>query len=285
MLRLVIVLLLLAANGLMLAWQQGWMGGHSPGQQDREPDRLTRQVNPELLRVLPPQAASAAIAAAARASAEAASAASAPADGAASAPTAAPAAAASSAQAGGGAVVTGVVTQRAAQAAALPASTTLAATLACLELGPFALAELPGAEKALRAAAVPAGRWTVVKSERKGSYLIYMGRYADQEALARKLAQLQRLKVDAKPITNWPDLQPGLVLGRFEDKAAADGALSRLSSRGVRTAKVVTITPGVTLATLRIADVDSALRDQLAAAGQTLAGMASNPCTNESRKA
>jgi polygalacturonase len=275
MLRLVIVLLLLAANGLMLAWQQGWLGGNSPAQQDREPDRLKRQVNPEQLRVLPPQAASAAMAEAARASAASASAASAPADGAASAPAAAASAAAAAA---------GPVTVATAQAVAQPASTNVSGNLVCLELGPFALAELPGAEKALRAAAVPAGRWTVLKSERKGSYLIYMGRYADQEALANKQAQLQRLKVDAKPLTNWPDLQPGLVLGRFEDKATADGALARLSTRGVRTARVITITPGVTLATLRLPTVDSALREQLASVKQTLAGIALNPCAGEPHK-
>lgn len=71
MLRLVIVLLLLAANGLMLAWQQGWLGGVAPAQQDREPERLKRQVNPDALRVLPPLAASAALAEAVKSNAAA----------------------------------------------------------------------------------------------------------------------------------------------------------------------------------------------------------------------
>lgn len=56
MLRLLVVALL-AANLLFYAWTQGWLddvvGVRAAG--DREPERLTRQVKPELIRVLPPQ--------------------------------------------------------------------------------------------------------------------------------------------------------------------------------------------------------------------------------------
>jgi len=279
MLRLVIVLLLLAANGLMFAWQQGWLGAASPTQQDREPERLKRQLNPDQLRVLPPASASAALAEAASASASPASAA---ANGAPAASGAA-SGAASSVVTGAASITTpglrriagGVVTQAAsARVAAL-----------CLEAGPFALAELPGAEQALRAAALPAGSWTVLKSERPGSYMIYMGRYADQAMLERKLAQLQRRKVEAKPMTGRPELQPGLVLGRFEDKAAADSALAQLATRGVHTGRVVTLSPSVTLATVRVPAADAPLREQLSGLKLPLAGMAFGPCGGDSRKA
>src|SRR5687767_1520963 len=65
MLRLLVVLLL-AANGLFYAWTQGWLGdvfGHPRG--EREPARLAEQVRPDDVRLLPPRAASAALAAAA----------------------------------------------------------------------------------------------------------------------------------------------------------------------------------------------------------------------------
>ncbi|MBL0090595.1 MAG: hypothetical protein IPP44_29360 [Ideonella sp.] len=291
MLRLVIVLLLLAANGLMLAWQQGWLGGVAPAQQDREPERLKRQVNPDALRVLPPLAASAALAEAVKSNA----AASATVDGAPPAASGASSAAASGADAPRAAsgVLTGAAPspvvaglRRIASGLVTQApSVAVAAPLLCLEAGPFAVGELPNAEKALRAAALPPGSWTVVKSERQGSYMIYMGRYADQATLERKQAQLQRLKVEAKPMVNWPELQPGLVLGRFDDKAAADEALAGLSKRGVRTSRVVTLSPSVTLATLRVPAADAPLREQLAAVKLPIAGMAFGPCGGETRKA
>jgi hypothetical protein len=60
MLRALIVALLLA-NLAFFAWTQGWLdsvvGVRSIG--DREPERLLRQVRPELIRILPPDAASA----------------------------------------------------------------------------------------------------------------------------------------------------------------------------------------------------------------------------------
>lgn len=60
MLRVLVGLLLLA-NLLFLGWSQGWfdaVGLRSTG--EREPERLQRQVRPEVVRVLPPGAASAA---------------------------------------------------------------------------------------------------------------------------------------------------------------------------------------------------------------------------------
>jgi hypothetical protein len=47
-----LVLALLAANLLVLAWGQGWFGG-GPGTQ-REPWRVQQQVRPDIVRVLPP---------------------------------------------------------------------------------------------------------------------------------------------------------------------------------------------------------------------------------------
>jgi len=63
MLRLAVVVLLLANLGFC-AWTQGWLddvvGVRAAG--DREPERVTRQVKPELIQVLSPQAAASAAA-------------------------------------------------------------------------------------------------------------------------------------------------------------------------------------------------------------------------------
>jgi len=63
MLRLLVVALLFA-NLAFFAWTQGWLddavGVRAIG--DREPERMARQVRPELIRVLPPQSAASAVA-------------------------------------------------------------------------------------------------------------------------------------------------------------------------------------------------------------------------------
>ena len=65
MLRTFVVLILLA-NGLFLAWTQGWLAGVWPAlpHGQREPERLAAQQRPELVTVVPPKATPAAVAAA-----------------------------------------------------------------------------------------------------------------------------------------------------------------------------------------------------------------------------
>ena len=236
MLRAIVVLLLLG-NGVLLAWQQGWLGAslQAPSQQGREPDRLQRQVNPELVRVLSPVAASAALAEAARSATAAALVASAQASAAATAP-------------------------------------------ACLEAGPFATAELPAAQEAMRKTGLPAASWTTVNAPRKGVFIIYMGRYPDSDIYDRKRDELRRLKIDAQVLKESPDLQPGLVLGRFDDKPAADAELARLTQRGVRTARVLALSTAVTLANLRLPAATAEQRGRLEGVQLPPGGIGFGPC-------
>lgn len=62
MLRALVVLLLLA-NVAFFAWARGWMGA-PPHHAEREPERLLAQVRPEVVTVLPPSTAGAAVQAA-----------------------------------------------------------------------------------------------------------------------------------------------------------------------------------------------------------------------------
>ena len=62
MLRALVVLLLLA-NVAFFAWARGWLGA-PPHHAEREPERLQSQVRPELVTVLPPGSATAAVQAA-----------------------------------------------------------------------------------------------------------------------------------------------------------------------------------------------------------------------------
>ena len=69
----------------------------------------------------------------------------------------------------------------------------------------------------------------------------------------------------SRSCTSPPDLAPGLSLGRFDSRAAADKALEQLTQRGVRTARVVTLSRAGDARMLRIERADAALAAQLAA--------------------
>jgi hypothetical protein len=155
--------------------------------------------------------------------------------------------------------------EAAAEAAAEAASAAaVEAPLACVEAGPFAAPEIAAAESVLRGAGLAAGSWTAEKVERNGSYMVYMGKYADRETLLRKVDELHRIKVDADVLSNWAEMQPGLSLGRYSDRGGADAALARLVARGVRNARVVVQTPQVNGTLLRVSKADPSLRDKLA---------------------
>ena len=168
-----LLLALLLANLVFFVWSQGGLGkadGSAPGG-EREPERLSRQVNPEALQLLRPTAA----APAPEVSASAVTAAEPAASGidAASASSSAPAEAAS-APAAAEASASAALPASAASVAAVASAVVLAPTPAppppppgtrCLEAGPFSGLELASAETALAANAKTrriARRWVQV---------------------------------------------------------------------------------------------------------------------------
>ncbi|MBC8057696.1 MAG: hypothetical protein H7Y61_14065 [Rhizobiales bacterium] len=201
MLRALIAALLLA-NFAFFAWTQGWLDTfvsvRSTG--DREPERMQRQVRPELIRILPASA---------------------------SAAVAAPVA------------------------------------LACFEAGPFTDADF-GAAQAAAQAQLPPGSWAAVKTEQPGTWIVYMGRYADREALKQKEDELKRRRAPYEEVREPPALAPGLSLGRFDQRAAATAALEQFTLQGIRTARVVELAAPAIRHLLRVDNADTALSTQLA---------------------
>lgn len=200
MLRVLIGLLLLA-NLLFLGWSQGWfdaVGLRPDG--EREPERLQRQVRPEVIRVLPPGAASAA---------------------------------------------------------------SVGAAATCIESGPFADAEFEAARSAAQTA-LPPGSVATVKVDQPGTWIVYMGRYATREAQTRKEDELKRRKLPYDEIRDGSALSPGLSLGRFDNPAAAAGALEQFTQLGVRTARVVELAAAASRYWLRIDAASPALAAQAA---------------------
>lgn len=212
-----LVLILFLANLLFYLWTQGMLTsvvGVQPGGQ-HEPDRLTHQVHPEVIRVLPPESAGAAgVADSAAASA---------ADTASVEAVATPASSASDAASG---------------AAAAASATSAPDAVACLEAGPYTLAERVQVEAKLKPILKP-GDWMDTTHERAGAWMVYMGRYASDDMLHKKEEELRRIKIDYTIVHAPPELANGLSLGQYEQRADADAALAKVASHGVRTARLV----------------------------------------------
>jgi hypothetical protein len=163
-----------------------------------------------------------------------------------------------------------VLNPRAVEAAMAAASAARAASAAqaapsCVETGPLPPAEATTAERALRDLGLAPAAWQALRHESGGTWMVYMGRYADREVLQRKLAELRRRKVDGKEVADNPALQPGINLGRFDDVQAARAALAHMAQQGVRTARVITLREPQTVTVLRLPAADGALRTRLAA--------------------
>jgi hypothetical protein len=217
MLRSLVALLLLANLGFF-AWSQGWLdnvaGVRATG--DREPERLARQVHPELVRVVTPQVV---------------------------------AAAASAAE----------------------------SRLACLEAGPFDASGVVAAETAL-AATLPSGTWTRTVSERANTWIVYMGRYPNAEALKKKEQELSRIRVAFEEVTQPADLRPGLSLGRFTERSSADAALAQFTQRGINSAKVVELAQASTVYSLRVDRAEPELASKVAGLKLNALGRGFLPC-------
>lgn len=138
---------------------------------------------------------------------------------------------------------------------------------ACLEAGPFAAGATASALAALQALqpALPPGSWQDVALERPGRWMVYMGRYPNREALAKKEEELRRTRVAFQSVSEPAEYTMGFSLGRFDERASAERALEQASQRGVRSARLVELAAPATLHLLRVANADTALAERLSA--------------------
>ena len=152
---------------------------------------------------------------------------------------------------------------------------------ACLEAGPFTATELASAEAALNAAwsDAPVGAWTSVKTELPGTWIVYLGRYPSLDAMNRKQEELGRRNLPFEAVTSPVALDPGLSLGRFDDRAGASRALEQFAQQGIRSARVVEVNAPTSSYRLRADAVDAAVAAQLAGLpADALAGRAFSAC-------
>ena len=157
-----------------------------------------------------------------------------------------------------------------------------AAAFACLEAGPFNAGQLTLAESALQPL-LPAGSWTDVRTERPAVWIVYMGKYETTELMARKQAEVTRTKIEFEELRNAPDLEPGLALGHFDSREAADRALAQYAQRGLRSARVVELVPPATSHMLRIEKAGSAVLAQATALRNDALGSGFVACADTPR--
>ena len=234
-----LVLLLLLANGGYYAWSQGLLRewGMAPHEQ-AEPQRMANQIRPELLRVLPVAGAKPAV------------------------PPASPP----------------TVNPPVPDAPASNAPETIATSAVqgeCLQAGIFDAAQADALRRA--ASVLPAGSWRLEPATLPGRWMVYMGRFADAEQVAKKRSELRDLNV-AYDRPNSA-LEPGLSLGRFSTEEAAQRGLTNLTAKGVRSARVVQERLDLPGFMLRLPEADAQLRAQVESLRGALAGKALRPCS------
>ena len=220
MLRL-LVLLLLLLNGMYFAWSQGLLRpyGFAPTQQT-EPQRVARQIRPEVVRIL------------------------------------------------------SVDEARRAELAA----PTAGKSGECLQAGLFDDLQTVVLRQAAQTV-LPPGSWLLDDVVESARWIVYMGKYPDAQALARKRTELVDLNLSLRfePLNN-PALEFGLSLGGFETELLANAELALLAQRGVRTARVVQESPEQRGMLLRIPALDEAIRPRLDELKPSLAGKPLRAC-------
>ena len=251
------VWLLVLGNAGYFAWSQGYLDtlGLKPAEQ-REPQRMAQQVRPEVLRLL--NGPRAETAPGVVATAPAAPVAVAP-------PPPAPMAAEPAAPA---------------PVPATPPTVAVAAgngPRACWQAGGFTddQAELLRAELALLG--VPASGFAFSEVRSGGRWIVYMGRYDNQQQVDRKKDELRALGVSYREI-NAPGLAPGLALGTFSTEAAAQQALQKAERDGIRTAKVAQERAESQSVTVRLPAITETQRAAIDALGDAMAGKRLQRC-------
>ncbi|MFM2065099.1 MAG: hypothetical protein RLZZ584_8 [Pseudomonadota bacterium] len=147
----------------------------------------------------------------------------------------------------------------------------------CLEAGPFSQAELVQIDSLARSA-LPEGSWSLLTREKPGSWLIYMGKFPNREAMQRKADELKRLNVAFEELRGPAELLPGLGMGRFGRSDEAQESLRRLVERRVRSAKVVQLVAPSVSHHLRVPKADAALQASAASLRDQLLGKPFGAC-------
>ena len=140
----------------------------------------------------------------------------------------------------------------------------------CLQAGPFDEAQTAALRIAVEAS-LPPGSWMLDFVVEPARWTVYMGKFANTEALNKKRNELSALGLAPQGLKN-PALEPGLSLGGFDTQEAAVAELARLNPRGIRTAKVLQEREEGRSARLKLPEATEALKVRLNEIKPALAG-------------
>ena len=273
MLRWAIILLVLANVGYF-AWTHGHLDGLglAPVEQ-REPQRLTQQVAPEVLRLLNGPKGTPDVDNPSPATPSAPPGATAPASAAASSmPLAAHP---------GSATVEAPPPKPVASPPVVETPAPVVAgnePRACWLAAGFTEAQIELLRAELALLGLPASQWQLTETRSGGRWIVYMGRYDNTEQVERKKAELRGLGVQFREITA-AGLAPGLALGTYSTEAAARQALQKTEQDGVRTAKVAQERAESVSFTLRLPAITAAQRVAVDGLRDAMAGKALRRCS------
>jgi type IV secretory pathway VirB10-like protein len=147
----------------------------------------------------------------------------------------------------------------------------------CWQASVFSETQADTLRAALTLLDLPSGSWTFSESRSGGRWIVYMGRYDNDEQLDRKKAELRDLKVSFREVSA-PGLSPGLALGTYSSEAAAEQALKDATRQGVRTAQVAQERAESRNFSLRLPSITAAQRNAVANLGSALAGKSLERC-------
>lgn len=146
----------------------------------------------------------------------------------------------------------------------------------CLQAGPFNEVQISALRKAL-GDSLPADAWLLEETRLEPRWIVYLGRYASAEALAKKRSEIAAMNLKPESLEN-PALEPGLSLGGYDSKADADAALVQLSARGLHTARVVQERLQSSAYQLKLPAIGAALKPRLGEVRAALGSRALRSC-------
>ena len=147
----------------------------------------------------------------------------------------------------------------------------------CLQAGPFDEDQAKTLRSALRNQELPWDSYELRTQEIAGRWMVYLGKFPNQEVLAQRRSELRGRGVDTDRAGG--SLEPGLSLGRFSTEEAATRELTRMLRAGVRGARVVQERAASTVYSLQLPAVTSALQPKIKALEPALAGKPLRPCS------
>lgn len=174
-----------------------------------------------------------------------------------------------------------IVTLASATAPATAASASAVLSTLCLLSAGNEAAQSAKLSSALKEA-LPNAKLQTSVSREGGFWMVYMGKYVDAPTTNKKFAELEKLKIpgDYGILRDTPAYQPGISLGTFRERDNANLRLAEVVKKGVKSARVVERVPARQITSFKFPELEAALRSQVEEVVQKAGGKPLELCPN-----